>query len=110
MLKWEVTSEGDRCRVRPLWSTTNGALIMTGASIHDVRGLSPFNKRLLKQRGAIGEPEVSLREKSKKLVTAASIETKPEHASNGIVEDSSSVSSVPTEQSEQVEVDNRQSA
>ncbi|KAF9363945.1 hypothetical protein BGX34_002960 [Mortierella sp. NVP85] len=55
VLKWEVMMEGGLCRVRLLWSATNGTLIASGAFIQDARGLSQTNKQLLKQRGAIGE-------------------------------------------------------
>ncbi|KAK3823378.1 MAG: WD40-repeat-containing domain protein [Benniella sp.] len=61
VIKWQVTREGDLCSVRLLWYATNGTLSIAGASFQDARGLTPDNKQLLKQRGAIGEPEHLLR-------------------------------------------------
>ncbi|KAF9343649.1 hypothetical protein BGX34_006527, partial [Mortierella sp. NVP85] len=40
---------------------------MTGASIQEARGLTALNEQLLKQRGAVGEPEHLLGEPSRKL-------------------------------------------
>jgi hypothetical protein len=102
MIKWEITNEDDCYRVRLLWSATKGALIMAGASIQDVRGLSSLNKQLLKQRGAIGEPEHLLREKSKRLMTMASVVSNLKHSSAGTGKNLS-VSNFPAELSEQVE-------
>ena len=76
VLKWEVVDEGESCRVRLLWSPTNGVLTTTGASIQDVHGLSPLNKQLLKQRGAIGEPVNILKEAGKKVASMASMISK----------------------------------
>ena len=103
ILKWEITNEEDQCCVRLLWGATKGALTMTGASIQNVRGLSSLNKQLLKQRGAIGEPENLLHEKSKKLITIASVVSNLKHSPSITVGDSSSASNVPTEQPEQAE-------
>ncbi|KAG0223210.1 hypothetical protein BGX31_008638 [Mortierella sp. GBA43] len=52
---WEVV-EGKNTRVRLRWSSTHDVLTLGEASIRDVRGLSPVNRRLLKQRGAVDEP------------------------------------------------------
>jgi len=57
VLKWQVLDKGDQCRAHLCWSATNGSLTMTGASIQGVQGLTLFNERLLKQRGAVGEPD-----------------------------------------------------
>jgi hypothetical protein len=76
VLKWQVIQEEDKFSVRLEWSATNGTLTMTGASIQDVRGLTPINKQLLKQRGAIGEPEHAFREAGKKVMTMASVVSK----------------------------------
>jgi len=86
VLKWEVIEEEEKkCRVQLQWSATNGALTMTGASIHGTRGLSALNKQLLKQRGAIGEPGNLLRESSRRVVSMASVLSgfKGESARNG---------------------------
>ncbi|KAF9357949.1 hypothetical protein BGX34_009133 [Mortierella sp. NVP85] len=79
ILKWQVfeeVEEEDQCRVQLCWSATNGTLAMMGATIQDARGLSQLNTSLLKQRGAVGEPEHVLREASNKLITMASVVSK----------------------------------
>jgi len=78
ILKWQVfeEEEEDQCRVQLCWSATNGTLTMMGATLQDARGLSQLNHSLLKQRGAIGEPEHVLREASNKLITMASVVSK----------------------------------
>ena len=77
ILKWEVIEEEEeKCRVQLQWSATRGALSTTGASIQDVRGLTTLNKKLLKQRGAAGEPESMLQESSRKLMMMASVVSK----------------------------------
>jgi WD40 repeat protein len=58
---WDVIKEGDRYRVHMRWRSINGQLTVEKASIQDVQGLSSLNKRLLVQRGAIGEPNIRLR-------------------------------------------------
>ncbi|KAF9348356.1 hypothetical protein BGX34_002526, partial [Mortierella sp. NVP85] len=73
VLKWEVVKSDEEYRVSLRWGTTNGRLSVTGASIEDARGLSQPNKRLMKQRGAIGEPEHPLHEAGKKAATMASV-------------------------------------
>ncbi|KAI8346005.1 hypothetical protein B0O80DRAFT_503828 [Mortierella sp. GBAus27b] len=73
---WKIVDEGDRCHLSALWISATGALDVTGATIQDARGLSLLNKQLLKQRGAKGEPESLLMEKSKKLVAMASVLSK----------------------------------
>jgi WD40 repeat protein len=73
---WEVLREGDQYRVRVPWESTLGRLAVEGACVQDVQGLSDFNRRLLKQRGAIGEPNLRLREASKKVMRMASVVSK----------------------------------
>jgi len=53
VLKWNVNKAGGV--VQLLWSSTNGTLAVAGALLEGVRGLSPVNKQLLEQRGAIME-------------------------------------------------------
>lgn len=70
VLMWQVNQVAtDMCRLRLCWSATNGGLVVTGASVQDAHGLTQLNKRLWKQRGAIGEPEHLLHGTNKKLVT-----------------------------------------
>jgi hypothetical protein len=73
ILKWKVVHEGASCSVYFDWSVTNGTLAVTGASIEGVRGLTGVNKKLLRQRGAIGEPENLLHESSKNVMTMCSV-------------------------------------
>jgi WD40 repeat protein len=100
VLKWRVIEEDEQCRVQLQWSASNGALTVTGASIQGVRGLTQLNKRLLKQRGVIGEPEHLFRETSKKLITMGSVVSKLKEPSEGPTEDSSSADSIAAEQPE----------
>jgi hypothetical protein len=73
VLKWEVVKEEEKCRVDLRWGATHGALVVTGASMHSARGLSKPNKQLMRQRGAIGEPESALYEAGKKVATMVSV-------------------------------------
>jgi len=87
VLKWEVVQEEEKYRMRLCWSVTNGLLTVTDASMQDVRGLSRLNKELLKQRGAIGEPQGLLYEAGKKVATMASVVSKLRKPSNRLVQD-----------------------
>ena len=89
VLKWKVVEEEGVYRVQLQWSATKGSLTMTGASIQDVHGLSQINKQLLKQRGAIGEPEDPFREASKKAMAMASVVSKLRQSSDKVVQDPS---------------------
>jgi hypothetical protein len=89
ILRWEVIEQEDVCSVRLQWSATSGIVTVTDALVQDVRGLTSFNKQLLRQRGAIGEPERLLREASKKLMSMASVVSKSKRPSDGPVLDSS---------------------
>jgi WD40 repeat protein len=53
---FDVVGEGDQRRVRMRWGSAMDQLAVEDACIQDVQGLGDPNKRLLKQRGAIGEP------------------------------------------------------
>ncbi|KAK3809382.1 MAG: hypothetical protein J3Q66DRAFT_391680 [Benniella sp.] len=108
VLKWQVIKDEDKCRVQLQWSVSNGPLTMTGASIQGACGLTTLNKQLLKQRGAMDEPEHLLRETSKKVITMVSVVFKLKETSEGTVEDSPSTASLSVEQQEQLEqlVDN----
>ncbi|KAF9353420.1 hypothetical protein BGX34_011575, partial [Mortierella sp. NVP85] len=71
VLKWDVKEEGEQHRVHLLW-TTNARLTVNGTCTNGVRGLSQINRKLLKQRGAVGEPEHLFREVSKNVTTMTS--------------------------------------
>jgi uncharacterized protein with WD repeat len=83
---WQVLVDGDLCHVSLKWKTTNGELDVKDADIHDVRGLSQLNRKLLKQRGAVGEPAHRLREAGKKVATMVSVVSKLKSPSDGTVE------------------------
>jgi hypothetical protein len=74
--RWDVVKEGDRYLVNMRWRSANGQLTVKDACVQDVQGLSDLNKRLLRQRGAMGEPSVRLREASTKVMTMASVVSK----------------------------------
>jgi len=80
---WEVVKEGDQCRVRMRWRTTNGQLAVEDTNVQDVEGLSDLNRRLLKQRGATGDPNHRLRETSKKVTSMAFVVSKSKSSSSG---------------------------
>ncbi|KAK3810989.1 MAG: quinon protein alcohol dehydrogenase-like superfamily [Benniella sp.] len=63
---WQVLVDDDHCDVSLKWKTTTGELDTKNADIHDAQGLSQLNRKLLKQRRAVGEPAHSVREASKK--------------------------------------------
>ncbi|UUM22117.1 WD40 repeat domain-containing protein [Mycoavidus sp. SF9855] len=49
--------EEDGCfQVRLCWNTAYGRLVLADTDIKDAQGLSQLNKKLLQQRGAVGEP------------------------------------------------------
>jgi uncharacterized protein YceH (UPF0502 family) len=87
---WQVLVDGDRCEIALRWkTTTNGELDMKDANIQDVTGLSQLNRKLLAQRGAVGEPSHLLREASKKVTTMASVISGLKIPSDNAVENSS---------------------
>ncbi|KAF9963108.1 hypothetical protein BGZ65_005932 [Modicella reniformis] len=57
---WKPIQEDDKSHDQPHWRLINNELIMKGALIQDVRGLSQADEQYLKQRGAIGVPASSL--------------------------------------------------
>jgi WD40 repeat protein len=68
---WEIIAEGDLHRARLRWGTMTNALTITDATIQDVQGLSHLNKQLLKQRGAVGEPDRGVYDGNKELTGMA---------------------------------------
>ena len=73
---WQVLVDEAHCNVSLRWKTTNGELDMKDTTIQDVQGLSQLNRKLLKQRGAVGEPAHTLREAGKKVTTMVSVISK----------------------------------
>jgi WD40 repeat protein len=87
VLKWQVIEEEEEpCHVRLHWAAKNNTLTMTGVSIQDVHGLSPFNIRLLKQRGAVGEPG----QEASKLIHMTPMLSKLDEPSDGVEVETSS--------------------
>ena len=86
---WQVLVDEGYCDVSLKWKTTNGELDMKDATIQDVQGLSQLNRKLLKQRGAVGEPVHHLREARKKLATMASVVSNLKSTSERAVENPS---------------------
>ncbi|KAF9568868.1 hypothetical protein EC968_002802 [Mortierella alpina] len=54
---WQEVEEAGHFSMRLQWSSTHDRLTVSDAVMDDVRGLSRINLGLLKQRGAVGEPE-----------------------------------------------------
>jgi len=79
---WKVAREGDQYRVHMRWRSTNGQLTVKDACVQDVQGLNDLNKRLLKQRGATGEPSFRLREASKNVMRMTSVVSKLKSSSS----------------------------
>lgn len=90
---WQITEEGDQCTVRLNWSTTHDVLTVTDTSIQDVHGLSLANQRLLKQRGAMGEPipPLSFKGAGKRLISMGSMASRLTLAENRTTADTLSV-------------------
>jgi hypothetical protein len=97
LAKWKVIEEANRCDAHMSWNATNGRLVMSGACIQKVCGLTKLDVRLLKQHGAIGEPEHLLHEASEESICTASVESKLE-TSNRVGMESPIVANPPTEQ------------
>jgi tricorn protease-like protein len=87
---WQVLVKETRCYVPLKWMTTKGELDVKDATIQDVQGLSTLNRKLLKQRGAEGEPDAHrLREAGKKVVTMGSVVSELRTISGRAVESTS---------------------
>jgi hypothetical protein len=97
---WELTEEGDMYRVKLRWGSMNTVLAVVNTTIQGVQGLSQVNERLLKQRGAVGEPASILREASKKVTALASVVSKLKAVSSGTVEGHIPAAGVSVEQLE----------
>ncbi|KAK3816588.1 MAG: WD40-repeat-containing domain protein [Benniella sp.] len=85
---WQVSVEDESCDVSLKWMTTKGVLDVKDATVQDVQGLSHLNRRLLKQRGTVGEPIQRLREASMNVTTMTSVLSKLKvPLSNTVIED-----------------------
>ncbi|KAF9925158.1 hypothetical protein BGZ67_008867 [Mortierella alpina] len=54
---WQVIKERDTFQLLLQWSSAHDQLVVSDASLENVRGLSRINMKLLQQRGAVGDPE-----------------------------------------------------
>jgi WD40 repeat protein len=93
VLKWELSEDKDQLHVRLCWSATSGSLMTQGISIGDVRGLSIVNTKLLKQRGAIGEPKSVMRSMDK-IVRMASVVSKLRQQAGNETESVTSITAI----------------
>jgi hypothetical protein len=73
VLKWRVIEKERQLHVDLCWSATNGSLTVAGALIQDVRGMTPSNMQLLRQRGAVDKSESQLRESKKNTTPEVSV-------------------------------------
>ena len=103
VLKWQVIKGEEQCHVNLCWGATNGSLMVAGASIQDVRGLTALSKQLLKQRGVVGVPRSLFREASNKLVAMTSVVSQMKQPSDRMVPDPPSIINLPDEQAQQDE-------
>jgi len=97
----EVIDDGStsRIRVRWGWRPILGQINVENTLIQDVHGLSQLNLQLLKQRGAVGEPFVRLREASKKVMNMTSVVSTLKQPSTRRVSESSPANDLVDEQS-----------
>ncbi|CAO3568767.1 unnamed protein product [Mortierella alpina] len=68
---WKVTEEANSCVVRLQWTSGITTLTTSDTIIQGMQGLSEVNRRLLQQRGSIGEPSSRLRDASRKASNVA---------------------------------------
>ncbi|KAK3813343.1 MAG: hypothetical protein J3Q66DRAFT_371880 [Benniella sp.] len=80
---WQVRTGEGQCHMSLHWAPVKGELDVMDATIQDTKGLNLLDKKLLKQRGAVGEPADRLRETSKKVATMASVVSKLKNPSDG---------------------------
>ncbi len=66
---WQVHRNGEACRVTLHWASAQTTLTAPDMSIQDVIGLSARNTKLLKQRGATGEPHHAEEQEARSLLT-----------------------------------------
>jgi hypothetical protein len=93
MGRWRVEVIKDHCFVSVCWMITMGVLNVNDATIQGAQGLSQLDKQLLKQRGAVGEPDHRFREAGKILATMASAVSKLKNPENRAQEGPSFTSS-----------------
>lgn len=90
----------DLYRVRLHWRFMNNTLAVTGAMLQDAQGLSQLNIQLLKQRGAMDVPVLTIRDSGRKMTSMVSVASKPQTQAGKLGEDLFPVAN-PMEHSEQ---------
>jgi len=88
---WQLIEEHGEWRVLLYWSSPNSALIVSDVVIQGVKGLSPLNMNLLKQRGARGEPVNRLRETGRRVMSVGALSSKSRKSRSKMSESSTSV-------------------
>ncbi|KAK3807580.1 MAG: hypothetical protein J3Q66DRAFT_444697 [Benniella sp.] len=102
MYMWRLIEDGGECSIQAqwIWRPVKGELNVTDTLVQDVPGLSRLNEQLLKQRGAVGEPFVRLRETSKKVISMVSVVSSLKQPAIEEAPGSSSFDNLVTRQSE----------
>jgi hypothetical protein len=96
---WKVIIDGDQCRAL-VHRRTTGELDLEGATIQGAQGLTTLNKRLLKQRKAVGEPEDRMFGAMEKVVKMVSVVSTLQSAFGRTIEDAASNPGVTVDQNE----------
>ncbi|KAG0216951.1 hypothetical protein BGX31_000395 [Mortierella sp. GBA43] len=99
MIMWKVIIDGDQCRAL-VHRRTTGELDLEGATIQGAQGLTTLNKRLLKQRKAVGEPEDRMFGAMEKVVKMVSVVSTLQSAFGRTIEDAASNPGVTVDQNE----------
>ncbi len=73
---WQIIEDESQTQVRLQWSSTHDRLAASDTVIQGVQGLSQVSKKLLVQRGAVGEPASRLGETSKRAMNVAAAVSK----------------------------------
>jgi len=73
---WEVVNGEENCQALLRWRTTQAEFNVKEATIQGIRGLRQIDRKLLKQRGTVGEPENPFYEAGKKVTSMASVVSK----------------------------------
>jgi WD40 repeat protein len=86
VLTWGAVFDEHHCHVALAWMTAKGVFDVVGATIQDAQGLNHVHRKLLKQRGALGEPIDRLAEANRKVATMASVVSKLKASSSTTIE------------------------
>ncbi|OAQ22470.1 WD40 repeat-like protein [Linnemannia elongata AG-77] len=97
---WQITEEEGIFQSLLQWSSAHVRLVVSGASMEDVRGLSRVNVRLLQQSGAVGDPKpaITLQIAGKTISTVVSAASKFKQLRNSKMITGSSTVNSPVQQ------------